>query len=55
MRRFKGVVRTNVHGSDIDFEFEVEDDATEQEIADAAHEEAIQWIDIGWDEIHPAT
>lgn len=32
-------------------EFEVEDDATEDEIAEAASEAVMGWISYGWEEI----
>ena len=35
MREFEGVIRTDVVGSERTFNFEVEDDATEEEIEEA--------------------
>lgn len=45
MRRFTGVIRTNKVGSDCSFEFDVEDDATEEQIEEAARESAFELID----------
>jgi len=45
MRKFKGVIRTNKVGSDCQFEFEVDDDATEGEIEEVARECAFELID----------
>lgn len=46
MKLYKGYVATNKVGSDCDFEFEADDDATEDEIGELAREamfEQIEW------------
>ena len=45
MRKFKGKISTNLVGSACAFEFEVEDDATEEEIEEAGRDAAFNWID----------
>ena len=45
MKKFTGVIRTNKVGSDCHFEFEAEDDATEEEIDEIAREFAFESID----------
>lgn len=50
MKRYTGVICTNKIGSGCSFEFEVEDDATDEEIEDAAREAAFENIDY-WYEI----
>jgi len=45
MKKFTGVICTNKVGSDCHFEFEVEDDATEEEIDEMAKEVAFESID----------
>lgn len=52
MRYFKGGVSTNLVGSDCSFEFEVEDDATEEEIEEIAREAAFDYIDWWYDEVN---
>lgn len=46
MKTYKGYVATNKVGSDCEFEFEADDDATEDEIEELAREaifEQIEW------------
>lgn len=45
MKKFKGSISTNIHGSDCEFEFEVEDDATEDDIEHIARECAFDLIE----------
>jgi hypothetical protein len=45
MKKFKGVIRTNKIGSDCNFEFEVDENATEEEIDEIAKEVAFESID----------
>lgn len=51
MRTLKGIVRTDNQGSDCEFEFEVEDDATEQEIREELREWALEHVDWWYEEI----
>ena len=44
MKKYRGYVSTSKIGSDCEFEFEVEDNATEKEIQDIA-------IQCAWDEL----
>jgi len=48
-RKVKGSVATNVVGSTCEFEFEIEDTATEKEIEEAAHEEAMQYVEWNYE------
>lgn len=50
MRKFVGKIGTNKVGSDCEFEFEVDDDATEDEIEDAAREAAFQNVEWNYEE-----
>lgn len=50
MRKFKGGISTNIHGSECKFEFEVEDDATDEEIEETAQQAAFEWIDWYYEE-----
>lgn len=51
MRKFKGIISTNIVGSECEFEFEVEDDATEEDIEMEARDAAFNWISWEYDEI----
>lgn len=51
MRKFVGSIGTRMHGSDCEFEFEVEDDATEEQIEEIAQECAFELIDWHFKEI----
>lgn len=51
MRTFKGKVSTGLVGSEMEFEFEVEDDATEQEINDEGWQAACELINTEWEEV----
>lgn len=51
MRTFTGVIRTDNVGSECEFEFEVEDDATPQQIEAEARDAAFDWIDWHYDEV----
>lgn len=51
MRKFKGYVRTNKVGSNCTFEFEVEDDETDEEIEETAWECALEHIGFGYEEV----
>ena len=50
MRQFKGYVSTNKVGSECEFEFEVEDDATEGAIEEAAREAMFDRIEWNYEE-----
>jgi hypothetical protein len=52
MKSFTGCVSTNKVGSECEFEFEVEDDATEEEIEAAAREAMFDHIEWNFE---PAT
>ena len=41
---------TDVVGSEVEFELEVEDDATEEEIDKLAWKEAANWMEWYWEE-----
>jgi hypothetical protein len=45
MRRFVGKIETNMEGSACEFEFEVEDDANEEQIEAEAREAAFQLVE----------
>lgn len=51
MRKIKGVIMTDVVGSEVEFELEVEDDAIEEEIDKLAWEEAANWLEWYWEEV----
>ena len=51
MRKIKGVIMTDVVGSEVEFELEVEDDATEEEIDKLTWEEAANWLEWYWEEV----
>jgi hypothetical protein len=45
MKRVVGYIQTDKHGSRCDFEFEVEDDATPEQIEHEARETAFQYVE----------
>ena len=45
MRTFKGSIKTDVQGSDVEFEFEVEDNATQTEIEYEAKQAAFEHVE----------
>ena len=49
MRKFR-IVNSNVRGADI-ISFEIEDDATEDEVAEAAFELIAERVDFGLEEV----
>lgn len=51
MRKFRGSISTDVVGSECQFDFEVEDDATEEEIEEVAQMAAFEFIDWYYKEI----
>jgi len=51
MRKFKGSIGTGMQGSRREFEFEVGDDATEDEIEETARELAYNFVDWGFVEV----
>lgn len=51
MRLFRGEITTDVVGASCEFEFEVEDDATEQEIEETAKETAFNLVDWWYEEV----
>ena len=50
MRNFKGTIATDKVGSACDFEFEAEDNATEDEIETLARDAAFERIEWGFEE-----
>lgn len=50
MKRFRIKASRSFHSLD-GIEFEVDDDATDAEIASAAAEAVNEWLDYGWEEI----
>lgn len=51
MRKFKGCISTSVHSSECQFEFEMPDEATEEEIENAAKDAAYDYVDWYFEEI----
>jgi hypothetical protein len=51
MRQFTGVIRTDKIGSECEFEFEVEDDATTEQIDAEAREAAFNFIEWSYAEV----
>lgn len=51
MRKFVGSIGTNKVGSEVSFEFEVPDDASDEEIEECAREAAFNCIDWYFTEI----
>lgn len=51
MRKFRGYIGTNQVGSDVYFEFEVPDNATDEEIEEVARDEAFNWVDWHFTEV----
>lgn len=50
MRTLKGTISLAYAGDDVDFEFEVPDDATEEEINEECWSCAISYIDCYWED-----
>lgn len=51
-RYFKGTISTDMIGSEVGFEFEASDNATEDEIDTLAKEEAFNWVNWYYEEIN---
>lgn len=51
MRKFIGKIQTDTVGSECDFEFEVEDDATPEQIEVEAREAAFNHVDWSYSEV----
>lgn len=51
MRLFKGVIKTDVQGSEVEFEFEVSDHATQDEIDAEAKQAAFEFVQWHYDEV----
>lgn len=51
MRTFKGIIKTNVQGSAVEFEFEVEDNATQEQIEEEAQQAAFDCIEWNYSEV----
>lgn len=50
MRKFTGFIKTNKVGSRCDFEFEIEDDATDEEIEEFAKQNAFDLLEWAYSE-----
>lgn len=50
-RKFKGYIQTDKVGSTCEFEFEVADDATEEQIEEVAREHAFDRVNWSFDEV----
>ena len=48
MRTIKATISLGYLGADVEFEFEVTDDATEEEINERCQEYATDYIEIDW-------
>jgi len=51
MRHFKGTIQTSVTGSTCQFEFEVEDDATDEVIEEEAKQAAFDYVEWNYQEV----
>lgn len=51
MRTFKGTIKTDVEGSEVDFVFEVEDNATDAQIEEEAKQAAFEFVQWHYDEV----
>lgn len=51
MKKYKGIISTNVNGSECEFEFEVPDNATEEEVEEEAKDAAFNWINWEYHEV----
>ena len=51
VRKFKGTIGTDNVGSECEFEFEIEDYATNKDIENAAKEVAFEYIYWNYDEV----
>ncbi|NWD57148.1 hypothetical protein HX878_20670 [Pseudomonas veronii] len=51
MRAFTGSIKTDVQGSEVEFEFEVEDDATQEQIDDEAKQAAFDCVQWHYNEV----
>jgi len=51
VKLYVGRISTDIVGSDVSFEFEIEDNATEDEIHEAAKESAYEHIEFSYEEV----
>jgi hypothetical protein len=51
MRTFQGTIKTDVQGSEVEFEFEVPDDATQEQIDEEAKQAAFDCVQWHFDEV----
>ncbi|MBA1280277.1 DUF7167 family protein [Stutzerimonas stutzeri] len=51
MRQFKGTIKTDVQGSEVVFDFEVEDDATQEQIDEEAKQAAFEFVQWHFEEV----
>jgi len=51
MRTFTGIIKTDAQGSEVEFEFEVEDNATQEEIEEEAKQAAFDCVQWSYNEV----
>lgn len=51
MRTFTGTIKTDVEGSEVEFDFEVPDDATQEQIEAEAKQAAFDFVQWSYDEV----
>ena len=51
MRQFKGTIKTDVQGSEVEFDLEVEDDATQEQIEEEAKQAAFEYVHWHFEEV----
>lgn len=51
MRTFTGTIKTDVDGSEVEFEFDVPDEATQEQIEEEAKQAAFDWVQWSYDEV----
>jgi len=51
MRQFKGTIKTDVQGSEVEFEFEVQDNATQEQIEEEAKQAAFEYVQWHFEEV----
>lgn len=51
MRKIRAYLNANIVGGDIEVEFEVEDDATDDEIEKEAFQQVMNFVDWYWEEV----
>lgn len=51
MRTLKGTISLGYAGADVEFEFEVPDDATEDKINEECWECGVEYVNCWWEEV----